>query len=479
MPAPIATVPAPVRVALLAVLALPLGCEWVDSTGRQSGEARSEVRVVLDDAAPGGAIVIEERTDARVTARVDALAESADALAWGESSLEEGALDSCAALEDFRADIAAGSFAEACTDAADCRFVFEREEAEEGENETGTVAFTLRVPSLRAPVGVRRELGIVTADGIAAASVYDFCLISINEAPEAVDDGLYTLVEGETLVVEGGSSDSLLANDVDDDDAANEALSVDPEPLRAPSSASEFELGTDGGFRYTAAERGIVNFINDSFDYRVSDGTHPSNRATVRLRIEASNRAPRLEDELPALEARVGESFEEDLSVYFVDPDGDALAFSADGEDLPPSGSMALTVDGLLFGTPLDEDVGEYDVRIVASDGVRETDARLSLEVAPAPNRAPQYVAGSLPSVLLVRRGSPIAPRTAEFVDLDGDPLVYELLGDAPPGIDVDADSGELSGRPTERGVYGGLRVRASDPDGASATSDPFTIRVF
>ena len=400
-------------------------------------------------------------------------AESADA------TLPEGALDTCASLENFRAELAAPSFADACTDAADCAFEFVPDPSVDTEADDGVTisGFRLDVPPLRAPVGLRRELRLVGADGgVVSSATYDFCLISINEAPEAVDDE-YVVIGGATLRVEGGGPDSLLANDVDDVDAANLPLAVDAAPVRAPNSAIEFELGTDGGFVYAARAEGILNFVSDSFEYRVSDGENTAT-ATVRIRIEASNRAPVLDGTPPPLTVEVGEFLEEDLAVYFADPDGDPLAFSADGDDLPPSGAITLSSEGLLQGTPIDEDVGDYELRIVASDGERETDAVVSLSVIEPPNRAPRYVGGEIDDIVISRFSSVELTVTGLFVDPDDDPLVYDLDGVLPRVLTFDGDSGILSGFALQRGEFEDLIIRATDPDGESVESEPFAIVV-
>ena len=464
-------------------LALALGgCGWVDSTGRQSGDGADAATIRLDDTPPGGAIPIDEDK----VRRFEASGAGAGAtFAWSEEPLEEGALDSCASLDDFRADIAATRFAEACTDPDDCTFELERVADEETDEEGGAeapatggpVLFALRVPPLKAPVGVRAELSVTAASGERTTNAYDFCLISINIAPDAVDDGPYVLREGETLTVSGDEARSLLANDTDDEDAANRPLEIDPVPRRAPTSSGAFSLGSDGGFSYTAREGGILDFASDSFVYAVSDGVHVS-EATVSLRIEAGNGAPFVQSVPPPLEATVGVPFAFGLAGFFADPDDDPLRFSASGDELPSSGSLALSPDGVLAGTPIEEDIGDYLVTVVVSDGTRETRARIGLTVLPAPNTAPEYVEGSIGDVR-VRVGRFMEPQTPRFVDAEGDALAFELVGEVPVGIGVDPDTGTLSGLSRRRGTFRGLFILATDPDGESARSETFTLRVF
>jgi len=454
------------------------GCGWVDSTGRQPDDVLPQVVVSLDEVAPGEALGFDEQKLATVTLEAGVTANAG--ASWSEVPLAEGAFDSCAAVPGFRAPIAAATLAEACSepDPADCRFAFGAVE----EASDARLVFTARVPRLRAPVGIRHELVVARGEEATASGVFDFCLIAINEGPVAVDDGPFVVREGEVLVVAPDDPRSLLANDGDDDDAGNLPLVVDPRPFSPPSSPGDFALGRDGGFRYVYPGSGLSSTFEDSFEYVVSDGSS-SSRATVRINVEPGNLPPVLAEPLPPLEATVGEPFEAFLSEGFRDPEGRPLTFSI-RQGLPTSGSLVLTPDGRLAGTPLREDAGDFEIVYVASDGAsadeggaRETEARVTLSIVRPPNRPPVYLGGEIEDIV-VGFGTVVSILAPEFVDPDGDELRYELVGDPPFGIELDEESGELSGFALQTGNFRNLRIRVFDPDGESARSARFTIRV-
>ena len=98
-------------------------------------------------------------------------------------------------------------------------------------------------------------------------------LESMNQPPVAIDD-YYAVDQLHTL---NQSGPGILVNDTDPD---NNALSV--ELVGGPSHASAFHLNPDGSFSYTP-----VGFFygEDTFTYRVFDGTAYSAVATVHITV--------------------------------------------------------------------------------------------------------------------------------------------------------------------------------------------------
>ena len=76
------------------------------------------------------------------------------------------------------------------------------------------------------------------------------------------------------------------------------------------------------------------------------------------------NRAPRVVERIENQVIEEDRPFSLDISGNFEDPDGDPLLFV--GNDLP--GSLSLSQDGVISGTPTQNDIGRYQVRIVAID---------------------------------------------------------------------------------------------------------------
>jgi len=167
------------------------GCNWVDSAGG-GGSGGTGTEITLDAIPLGGAAAVLEETTPRIKVARQSLAFDR-AYRFDETPSLEGALDACLSLDGFDADRAADTLTEACSSAEDeCRFVVESDVTNSDE-----LAFTLGVPTLRAPVGRRHTLStgreVVAEDGSVsfveeARRDIDFCLLSMNEAPDAGDD---------------------------------------------------------------------------------------------------------------------------------------------------------------------------------------------------------------------------------------------------------------------------------------------------
>ena len=100
-------------------------------------------------------------------------------------------------------------------------------------------------------------------------------LDAANVAPLAVDDGLYSTLQNQSLTV--SAADDVLANDSDADGDPLSALLVS-----GPAHGA-LMLNSDGSFSYTP-DPGSVGA--DSFTYQANDGTDTSNTATVTLHVE-------------------------------------------------------------------------------------------------------------------------------------------------------------------------------------------------
>ena len=486
------------RAGLAVAVALAAGCDWVDATGVQPGDGSgASVELRLDDVPLGDAAALAEGTRVRVRLAASAAVDADGtplAFAWEPAPLAEGALEGCAALDGFDPARAPATLVDACTDPGDCGFSFVPVAADDGDGgdgdggsdlEPGEVAFDLDVPRLRAPVGRRHAL-VGTAIGLADPALgggptaverfrreVDFCLIAINEAPDARDDE-YAIGVGETLDVGAGAG--VLANDADDLDTSNAGLSVSTEPLEGPARAAFFELRADGGFTYEPVAEGSGDGFEDRFAYEVTDGVQVS-RAEVRLIGIAGDRAPFADDAAAPVTVRVGEFAFVDLSGRFVDPEGAELAFSF-AEPLPGDGSLALSPGGILSGVPGPGDEGEYALTLVADDGTSAVGAPLALTVEGDGRVVPLGFVPDTTFDQTLRLGRNIAPLRPRF-EGGREPLTFASGGEPlPPGVVVDPDTGRVAGRPRETGRFDGLAVLARDADGAEALSDAFSIRV-
>lgn len=446
-------------------------CDWVDSTGIQAVAPSTEV--FLDDTPVGEANVIDENRTARITTLRNNTT-LAQTFTWSETPLQEGNLEVCESQSGYISEFAANNLLQACTDLNQCSLEFVPVETNDN-----LVVFELLVPELKASVGVQYALTVQSEQAVASVKEHTFCLIAINEAPVANDD-TFVIREGVREVI--SSPRNLLTNDSDDVDDRNQPIAVSTVPASEPGSADFFELSTDGSFVYESSLQDLADDQFDTFEYTLSDGISTST-GKVTLRIVASNQAPEKIDDIPLLEATEGEMFVENLSLYFVDPEQGDLAFTVLGDALPDDGTLLLSEGGLLSGVPGEDDVGTHVLTLVVSDGGRQIQATVLLDIqaarVAADNNPPEYTEGSVFDQIILL-GRSIRPITPVFTDSDGDSLTYAMSGDSrlPEGVTINQDTGVISGRPEAAIWVRGLLVEATDSFGGSAVSEPFYIRV-
>ncbi len=114
--------------------------------------------------------------------------------------------------------------------------------------------------------------------GASNTAIVSLTITPVNDAPVAVNDGVYTASAGGTLTV--SSTNGILRNDTDVEGTALTATLV-----TAPTNGT-VSLSGDGSFVY----RPTGTFAGtDVFTYRASDGSLASNLATVTLSVGANN----------------------------------------------------------------------------------------------------------------------------------------------------------------------------------------------
>jgi hypothetical protein len=297
------------------------------------------------------------------------------------------------------------------------------------------------------------------------------CVQSINEAPQAQDDH-YFVMHNQTLLVGAENTNNLLANDIDDNDVHNKSLHVDSVPAQPPRYADVFELRSDGGFAYRPGDDAPLaanGSVSDRFVYAVTDGQHRV-FATATISVVAGNRGPQLNEELPDIELILNGAsnvwVNQDLAAWFSDADNDSLLFSATDGSLPPSGALTLSSSGNLAGAPGIDDIGNYQVTVVASDGIDTATGTFTLSIA-------RFGTVNHPPVV-----DDIANRIvqyqfhydiAEFFDDPDDDLLSFSAQGLPAGVSI-SPRGNLTGSatPQNRGAWF-ILVTASDGRGGSA----------
>lgn len=360
-------------VGVLCICALS-SCGWVDATGRENNNV-PVTRISFNDQPVDEATKLEEEDD--IILQADSTDEDGvvSNYQWSTTPITQGALDVCSAIPDFDMSRAADTLNDACADGVDCAVSIEQLSG----STSGTVEFLVTAPKLRAPVGVSYDLIATDNDGGVGRQRSTFCMIAINEAPEAVDDA-FTIVEGLVLNVKS-TERNLLSNDRDDDDSSNGELRVLSGPKRLPSAARVFSLRSDGGFYYEPDSTKIPASGIDSFEYFLSDGVYDTSFATVTIQIIKRDNPPTQIDDIPQLILIAGIPFSLDLNEFFEDPDGASLGYALADGALPPSGALTLSADGILSGSAESFDEGSYEFTVLASDGNASVSADIALDI--------------------------------------------------------------------------------------------------
>lgn len=443
-------------------------CGWVDSTGAQvSGVATS---VALQSTQP---LAISENTI--VVTKL--LGEDATLRDWSWTADNKNEIYRCTGIDGFDIDHAVTSITDACTSQSDCSLAISESTAE-----TGT-QFTIKVPELKSPLAVSYSLSTMKEDGATVTRQQLLCAVSINEAPQAINDS-YVARRNTTLIVDAAGSDNLLSNDLDDTDFRNSQLQIVVTPVTAPLYASLFNLDAEGGFIYQPLADAPVSssgYTEDSFVYAVTDGIHTVN-ATVSIRTIDTNAVPEQLQQIPDVVFTAANGIDEshlrqlNLSQYFWDPDGGTLTFLS--SNFNSTVGLTLSKEGILKADASILDVNQWRATVEASDGVESTEGTFVVTVR-IPDTIKLTSANKQPTVTDIRNTSYTGVFSYDvstfFTDLDMDDQLTFTARGLPVGIQIRAD-GAIEGtvNASNRG-RSFVQVTAEDGYGGSVT-DGFNL---
>lgn len=426
---------------LLGVVILCLqSCSWVDSTG-----AQNEGRVVTLEAGTVVDVIESQPLTLDPTQSVDPLGE-VSVWRWSDFPLESGNLASCRGVNGFNEEFVQPNLTSACTREGDCELDFVP--VERVEDDVARTVFSVEPPVLRAPVGVTYQLQATREDGGQTLHDFTFCLISINEAPDAADDA-FTLIAGEAIRRDSAGV-NLLQNDSDDIDTSNEQLRVSTTAIAAPRFAGEFELFDDGTFIYVPMPGRLGT---DSFTYQITDGSSPS-QATVSIVVTAANADPIFSGPIEDFPIVAGLPVSFSFADYFSDPEGAELQFSATG--LPPG--LSLSPSGVLEGVPDAAAAGDYRIFVSASDGRAVLETRLDVTV----DANQRVVAERIPDQSTLVGTTFGLSASRYFSDPEGQPLLFSLSSPNVVSLSIDRNTGDITGEPAVSGSFL-LQITASD----------------
>ena len=221
-------------------------------------------------------------------------------------------------------------------------------------------------------------------------------------------------------------------------------------PTGADQAASPITL-TAGAFDGARFRTGIVTF---------TEGNNTNNAPVVDMPI-----GPQMVD--------VGAALNLDVSGNFSDPDGDALTFSENGANLPAS--LTLSAAGVISGTPLAGEEGDYTVTVRATDpGSLFVEDTFTLTVDAA-NQAP-VVDTPIGNQTATENVALMLDVSGSFSDPDMDALVFSETG-LPASLSING-AGVISGTPVAADVGDHtVEVTATDP-GTLTAMDTFTLTV-
>ena len=231
----------------------------------------------------------------------------------------------------------------------------------------------------------------------------------------------------------------------------------------AASDAAVADAGVEGAaMTVTAVAKGEATVTVTATD---TEGL----TATQMFAVTVPNRAPMSTGAMEERILEVGETAALDLSDYFSDPDGDALAYTATSSDAAVMGVEVS--DGALTVTALGK--GSATVTITATD---TDDESVTHEwVVSAANQAPLPV-GSIEVSAIEVGETAILDMSGHFTDPDGDDISYEATSSDAMVASVEVTWNSLSVAAIARGTAT-VTVAATDTEGMTAVQE-FTVSV-
>lgn len=377
-------------------------------------------------------------------------------------------------------------------------------------NNGGTLTYlnTTDTPTASLILTITASDGVLTSSDTATLSI-----TAVNDAPVNSLPGAQVTTENTPLIFNTANGNQIQIADVD---AVNGNLQV-----TLSVAQGQLTLGSTAGLSFTTGDgsadasmifsgtlaninAALANIIyvgsgpfpaSDTLSVTTNDlgntGTGGAlvDAGTVAITVLDINHAPEVSRAIPNQNGTVDQALNFNFSANtFVDPDtGDILSYSAqlsDGTALPGWLHFDSTTRSF-SGTPVDSDVGQLVIKVVADDGQGGVAfTQFELSILPTGSNNPPTVSNPIANQTATENSQFIFVVPANsFNDANGDPLTWTAqLADGntiPAWLSFNATTHSFSGTPgnADTGQLS-IRVVVSDTSGETA-SDVFVLNVL
>jgi len=309
------------------------------------------------------------------------------------------------------------------------------------------------------------ERGTFNLDGSAASDIADpvpgnnepSTSVIINAAPVAVNNTIQ--ITEDDIGIEWAPG--VLLNDNDPDGDPFEIISHEPSDFGA-----DINLTPDGNLTYDPTVSTTIQalhngeFLNDTFNYTISDGRGGTATATIRVEISGNEASPiAVGDDATVIEDGGPQLLSNILANDLMDEEGDEFIINQANDGA--HGTVSISADGKnLTYTPTTVNyTGSDTVRYWISDGTMQSYADINITITPL-NDAPGITTANLPDAL---GGEPYVV-DYNATDAEGDTITWSLSSNASWMV-INSLTGVLTGAPANA-TAGTFWVNVSADDG-------------
>ncbi len=301
-----------------------------------------------------------------------------------------------------------------------------------------------------AAVGVGEATITITAsdpEGLSATQTTTATVTALNQAPELTDSiPDQEMTEGDTVALD-------VSNNFSDPDGDSLAFSAETDDDAVATVSVDGSTVTIVGVGVGTATVTVT-------------ATDPEGLSATQIfgvAVASANRAPQAVGEIPEVPMTVGDVFTVPVDAFFMDPDGDTLAYSAMSSDTTVvTASMAANLI-----TVVAVGVGTATITITATDPDGLSATQSTTATVSALNQAPELT-DSIPNQEMAPGDTVTLDLSDNFSDPDGDSLAFSAETDDTAVATVSVDGSTMTIVAVGEGTAT-VTVTAADPEGLSA----------